>query len=85
MIEWLNNIQVMGKTEAEEAFRPWWDSLSDYILWVSAFMNKLDGLLDYIQWVEIAYSGSWMVQDIALFDYITSPLTPNSGRLEVLT
>ena len=28
----LHNIQVMGKTEAEEAFRPWWDSLSDYIL-----------------------------------------------------
>ena len=28
----LNDIQVLGKTEAEEAFRPWWDKLSDYVL-----------------------------------------------------
>ena len=39
--KWLNIIQVMGKTEAEEAFRPWWDSLSDYILWVSLMVNKI--------------------------------------------
>ena len=36
-------IQVIGKTEAEGAFRPWWDSLSDYILWVSFFVNKSNG------------------------------------------
>merc|ERR1711971_1389739 len=31
--------KVMGKTEAEEAFRPWWDSLSDYILYGLAMIS----------------------------------------------
>ena len=28
----LIKLQVLGKSEAEEAFRPWWDTLSDYLL-----------------------------------------------------
>jgi len=31
--------KVMGKSEAEEAFRPWWDSLSDYILYGLAMIS----------------------------------------------
>jgi len=31
--------KVMGKTEAEGAFRPWWDSLSDYILYGLAMIS----------------------------------------------
>jgi len=31
--------QVMGKSEAEEAFRPWWDNLSDFILYGLAMIS----------------------------------------------
>ena len=26
------SLQVLGKSSAESAFRPWWDKMSDYIL-----------------------------------------------------
>jgi len=31
--------KVLGKTEAEEAFRPWWDNLSDYLLYGLAMIS----------------------------------------------
>ena len=28
----VSSVQVLGKSSAESAFRPWWDKMSDYIL-----------------------------------------------------
>ena len=34
--------QVLGHSDAEKAFRPWWDNFEDYLVYVLVMLGKYD-------------------------------------------
>ena len=40
--------QILGRSEAEKTFRPWWDTVEDYLLNSLVLLGKLNNLASLI-------------------------------------
>ena len=40
--------QILGRSEAEKTFRPWWDTVEDYLLNSLVLLGKLNNLTSLI-------------------------------------
>ena len=47
--------QVLGHSDAEKAFRPWWDNFEDYLVYALVMLGKYCGELSLLNYAKCTF------------------------------